>query len=81
METVEQGGIEARAMAGTEAHTSQLPTHPQAARASAASQHPAAPMEHFPNFLQDVKMAVRSCSRPQAEELPFLSISNAPPAP
>lgn len=67
METVEQGSMEVRAMAGTEACTSYPPAHPQAARASAASQHPAAPMKHSPNFLQEAKTAVRSQSPATAD--------------
>lgn len=82
METAEQGGMEVRAMAGTEAHTSHLPAHPQTAKASAPSQHPAAPVKHFPSFLQEdsSQESQPSHSRPQAEE-PFPSSSSAPPAP
>lgn len=67
MKTVEQSGMEVRATAGTEACTSHPPAHPQAARASAASQHPAAPVKHFPSFLQEAKTAARSCSPATAD--------------
>lgn len=66
-------------MAGTEAHTSHLPAHLHTARASAASQHSAAPVEHLHNFLQEVKRAVRSHSPATAAQPQSIDLGTAIP--